>query len=144
MSIINDIVGKLKGMGKEEGDDRGGLIDDDLTTDKVLKGLRRQRRTQLEEGEKEQLKKDIALFNKERTARFMFGMGSMAEEDKLLRGNTIMNDHSSMLKGGHNIMNSGNDVLKNHGSMIGEGGGMLSSKVLKAKIRKVKRSRGLV
>lgn len=47
---------------------------DNETRDKVLRTLRRQRRTQLEELEKEQLRKDIREFEKNRTARYIYGL----------------------------------------------------------------------
>lgn len=48
-------------------------IPDDETKDKFLRSLRRQRRIQLEEGEKEDLQKDIRAFEKERLRRNLFG-----------------------------------------------------------------------
>ena len=49
-------------------------VDDDVTTDKVLRGLRRQRRVQLEEKEKIRLRKTIALSEKNRTSEMLFGI----------------------------------------------------------------------
>lgn len=49
-------------------------IPDDVTTDKVLRSLRRQRRLQIEEKEKIRLRKTIALSEKNRTAEMLFGI----------------------------------------------------------------------
>ena len=49
-------------------------LSDDETRDKYLRSLRRQRRVQMEEVEKERLIQDIARFNKERTKRYMYGV----------------------------------------------------------------------
>lgn len=50
--------------------------DDSVTTDKYLRSLRRMRRVQQEEREKELLKRAISNHNMENTRRFMFGFGN--------------------------------------------------------------------
>jgi len=50
-------------------------LPDDVTTDKYLRGLRRQRRLQMEELEKVRLKSQIAEFEKNKTKEYMFGIG---------------------------------------------------------------------
>ena len=54
-------------------------IDDDKTTDKYLRSLRRQRRTQMEHLEKLKLKKDIHDFEKQRTRDTV--IGKMVDDD---------------------------------------------------------------
>lgn len=49
-------------------------IPDDVTRDKYLRSLRRQRRVQMEELEKERLKRDITEFNKERARKYLWGI----------------------------------------------------------------------
>ena len=48
-------------------------LPDDVTRDRQLRGLRRQRRIQLELREKERLKIQIAAFNKNETRKHLFG-----------------------------------------------------------------------
>jgi len=48
-------------------------VPDDVTTDRYLRSLRRQRRTQMEELEKAALKKSIAEYDRKRNAANMFG-----------------------------------------------------------------------
>ncbi len=55
-------------------------IDDNVTTDNFLRSLRRQRRIQMEEIEKEQLKKKIALFEKAKTSRNLFGISNRIQK----------------------------------------------------------------
>jgi len=59
----------MKRMGQPETIERN--VPDDVTTDKVLRSLRRQRRVQLEELEKEKLKKEIVKFQGERAKRWV-------------------------------------------------------------------------
>jgi len=65
---VMDILKKIGGKQEEAID-----IPDDMTKDKFLRSLRRQRRIQLEEVEKEHLQKQIADFNRKRTSENMFG-----------------------------------------------------------------------
>jgi len=62
----------LTGMGLGENERLD--LPDDVTTDKALRGLRRQARVQQEELEKVRLKKQIADFNRRRTAEHLFGI----------------------------------------------------------------------
>lgn len=80
-------------------------IDDDVTTDKYLRSLRRQRRLQMEEIEKEQLKKKIADFNRNKIKKHLFGIKDNAKKQKQLldalnkkREINIMKEKNLMLK----------------------------------------------
>ncbi len=75
---LQEIIDKIKEMraNKENKEE----IPDDVTRDKQLRSLRRMRRVQNEETEKETLKKDIEEFNKQRTRRHMFGIKSDLEK----------------------------------------------------------------
>lgn len=53
-------------------------LPDDVTRDKYLRSLRRERRTQMEELEKERLKRQIAEFHKEKTRKYVFGLKQKA------------------------------------------------------------------
>jgi hypothetical protein len=57
-------------------------LPDDVTRDKYLRSLRRQRRVQLEEIEKEKLKNEIAEFNKARMRKYLWGIkeGNMRKQ----------------------------------------------------------------
>ena len=57
-------------------------IDDEQTTDKYLRSLRRQARLQREEIEKETLKKRIAAFEKKRLREGLFGIKERKEKKK--------------------------------------------------------------
>lgn len=63
-------------------------LPDGETRDKVLRSLRRQRRTQVEEQEKIHLRKVIAAYQEERDKRFIFGSGeqSIIHEKNVLLG----------------------------------------------------------
>lgn len=54
---------------------RDQTIPDDQTTDKQLRGLRRQRRVQLEEFEKERLQQEILAHQRKRAAEGIVGDG---------------------------------------------------------------------
>ena len=58
-------------------------MDDDKTTDKFLRSLRRQKRTQREFLEKIRLKKEIHDFEKERTRNTV--IGKMVDDDVLIK-----------------------------------------------------------
>lgn len=76
---LKDILGKIKKMNElPEKED----LPDDMTRDKYLRSLRRQRRVQMEEIEKEHLKKQISEFEKQRTRNNLFGMN---KENNILR-----------------------------------------------------------
>jgi len=63
-------------------------IDDDQTHDKYLRSLRRERRLQMEEDEKEVLKKEISKFKTERTKKYMFGIDNRKDTDSTFRSGT--------------------------------------------------------
>lgn len=73
---IREIIEKFRGVEEDQEDE----LPDDVTRDKYLRSLRRQRRVQLEEIEKEQLKKQIKEHNMRRLKRF--GVGSSYPEEK--------------------------------------------------------------
>lgn len=83
MGIIDSIKSILLGEKEEEEE----LRDDDLTTDKYLKSLRRQRRVQLEQVEKEQLIRTIKDHERDMTRRNIFGFKGNFEQvnQKLLK-----------------------------------------------------------
>jgi len=58
-------------------------VPDDVTTDRDLRSLRRERRTQHEVIEKERLKRDIAEFKKQQTRRNMYGRATTLVEKAL-------------------------------------------------------------
>ena len=68
---LKEIFDKLKGIRNESETEE---IDDDVTKDRYLRSLRRERRIQMEEVEKDQLKKDIAEFKKKRDQKYMWGV----------------------------------------------------------------------
>jgi len=68
MDIIDNAVHKIRT--KREMQD----VDDNMTQDRYLRTLRRERRMQMEEVEKIQLKKEIEEHKKARNARYMFGV----------------------------------------------------------------------
>ena len=67
---IKRIMGRLLPKPEEPKD-----IPDDETRDKVLRSLRRQRRTQMEEQEKIYLRKQIGAYQQERDKAMYFGVG---------------------------------------------------------------------
>ncbi len=74
MGLIRDLLEGLKE--KQEARDE---MDDDKTIDRRLRGLRRQRRTQLEFVETLKLKKEIRDFERERTRNTV--IGKMVDDD---------------------------------------------------------------
>lgn len=70
-------------LSPEEGDE----LQDDETRDKYLRSLRRQRRIQMEEVEKEQLKKDIHEYSKARDQKYLWGVkeGIQKKENQLIK-----------------------------------------------------------
>jgi len=65
--VISGLAGAVNG-GRED-------VPDDVTTDRVLKGLRRQDRIQNEGVEKVNLRNKIANFQREETRKNLFGVG---------------------------------------------------------------------
>jgi len=78
MGIMEKIRGALANSNQEEGQE----IDDEQTRDNRLRGLRRQRRVQLEGEEKEQLMKDIKEHEREMTRRNVFGFSDSQDRDE--------------------------------------------------------------
>ncbi len=66
---IKELIQKVMNREQEQEPELG----DDETRDKFLRSLRRQRRVQLEEVEKEKLKKQISDFQKERERKYLWG-----------------------------------------------------------------------
>lgn len=79
MGFIIDMIKNFKEKQKEREE-----IDDDKTTDYYLRSLRRQRRTQLEQLEKEQLIKDIKEFEKQRTKEAVLGV-PLGKDDNFIK-----------------------------------------------------------
>lgn len=74
---VKEIIAKLGGLGMQpKGDD----YDDMQTRDRYLRSLRRQRRIQLEEVEKEQLKREIKEYEQEKSRKNVWGMADKKEQ----------------------------------------------------------------
>ncbi len=67
------LFNKAKNFGKNLQDEEEYF--DHQTTDKYLRSLRRQRRTQMEEQEKIELKKEIKEYQQEQTRKNLYGVG---------------------------------------------------------------------
>lgn len=65
---FKDLVEKMVAGGGDRPE-----AEDNVTTDKYLRSLRRQRRIQVEEYEKERLKREIAEHQRNNTRRYVFG-----------------------------------------------------------------------
>lgn len=126
MSLM-DIVKKIGG--KEEDIDYVPK----QVVDKRLDGLRRLRQVQVNETEKEQLIKQIADFNRERTAKHLFGIKDKVNEAKkssLIRSikekkvNILSNERSILSN--NSLLDNGRDelpkkkvnILDNHSSFL--------------------------
>ncbi len=70
---VKELVNNIKEKIKNANTPRETLTDDE-TRDKYLRSLRRERRTQLEQLEKEKLKKQIETFKHDFTKKEMFGV----------------------------------------------------------------------
>lgn len=83
--VLKELLAKLK--------QKHEVVDnpDDLTTDKYLRSLRRQRRVQMEEVEKKVLQKKIKDFEKARERKHLWGVN---------KGNALLNAHNPYKKGG--------------------------------------------
>ena len=110
---LKEILEKLKGMTKE---DKREELGDDETRDKFLRSLRRERRTQMEEGEKEELMKKIAEFKKLRDRRFLWGIKD--KKNKLTEA--LNNKKASMLSGSHNLLGNKTSKKKQDQSFLGK------------------------
>ena len=89
MALLQELIQKIREKIKEkrmEAENREELPDD-MTRDKYLRSLRRQRRVQMEEIEKEQLKRHIAEFNKARTRRYLWGIKGKIKEKQFMKAN---------------------------------------------------------
>ncbi len=87
MSLWDSITDRIRRT-REERDSRD-LMDDNTTTDRHLRSLRREKRVMLEEYEKRHLQAEIGEMKKMRTSRNIFGSKDpnmpAVEEHRLLR-----------------------------------------------------------
>lgn len=70
--VLKEIIAKIREL-KQRREEENELSDD-VTRDKYLRSLRRERRIQMEEVEKERLKKTIANYQKNRMRKLLFGI----------------------------------------------------------------------
>ena len=83
-------------------------IDDNVTTDRYLRSLRRQRRMQLEEVEKKQLLKQIKIYEKQKMIKELYGIKSnlhaikkkKKKQDYLKNGQSYLSNGTGLLKKG--------------------------------------------
>ena len=75
---LKDIIGFVKQKIQERKAivAKQDMIPDDVTRDRYLRSLRRERRTQLEEMEKQRLKVMIENYKKERSRKMMYGINN--------------------------------------------------------------------
>jgi len=99
MGKLLDIIKKIGG--KEEQEDYTPKV----VIDRRLDGLRRLREVQHNEDEKVKLKEEIADYNRERTAKHLFGIKGKLNEAK----------KNSLIK---SIKEKKVNILKNQGSML--------------------------
>ena len=94
---LQEIIDKVKEMraNKESKEE----IPDDVTRDKQLRSLRRMRRVQNEEIEKEKLTKEVAEFNLARTRRHMFGIKSDLEKKIEVKKFSLLKGQVDIMKG---------------------------------------------
>ncbi len=123
MSLM-DIVKKIGG--KEEDIEYVPKV----VVDRRLDGLRRLRQVQMNETEKEQLKEQIADFNRERTAKHLFGIkGKVNEAKKQGLIKAIKEKKVNILSNERSILNGNLDnkkeelkkpvnILNNHSSFL--------------------------
>lgn len=76
------VVDFIKSIGEKEEDDE---LPDNVTRDKYLRSLRRERRMQREEVEKELLKKQIASYKKEKMRKHLFGLRVVQNKRKNIK-----------------------------------------------------------
>lgn len=80
----------------------GGVEDDglpdDVTRDKYLRSLRRQRRLQMEEQEKIRLKKSIAAYNKKKTRKELWGISDKPKPKNVKQRELLKEKQGNMLK----------------------------------------------
>lgn len=106
-----------------------------VVVDKRLDGLRRLRQVQHNEDEKVKLKQEISDYNRERTARHMFGIKGKKEllEKKrnilskietqkkvniLKHGNNLLSDNSLLNNNKQEFKKKEVNILTNHGSFL--------------------------
>ncbi len=123
MSLM-DIVKKIGG--KEEDIEYVPKV----VVDRRLDGLRRLRQVQINEDEKVKLKQEIADFNRERTAKHLFGIKGKVNEAKkqsLIKAIkqkkvSILSNQNSMLSGGldnkKEELKKPVNILNNHSSFL--------------------------
>ena len=124
MSKLMDMIKKIGG--KEDNEEYVPK----QVVDRRLDGLRRLRQVQVNEDEKVKLKQEIADYNRERTARHLFGIKGKLNEAKregLIRSinekkTNILSNQGSMLSG--NLDNKKEElkkpvnILNNHSSFL--------------------------
>lgn len=82
-------------------------LPDEVTRDRYLRSLRRQRRIQLEEIEKKELKEKIAKFDKEKLRKDFFDIKDNSEKQKGLIRAINRKKEINMLKNGKNMLRKG-------------------------------------
>lgn len=104
---LKDVLHKMKEkiFHKEPQED----IDDNETQDKYLRSLRRQRRLQLEEMEKERLIKTIRLYQKQKMVKELYGIKSNISHKKKAK---------KYLKNGQGYLTNGAGMLKKGGGLV--------------------------
>ena len=126
MAKLMDIIKKIGGKEKDEDYIPKQVVD------RRLDGLRRLRQVQINEDEKVKLKKEIADFNRERTAKHLFGIKGKLEEKKGLikKINTqkkvnILEKRESLLSGNSPLDNNRDElpkkevnILSNHSNFL--------------------------
>ncbi len=126
MAKLMDIIRKIGGKEKDEDYIPKQVVD------RRLDGLRRLRQVQINEDEKVKLKKEIADFNRERTAKHLFGIKGKLEEKKGLikKINTqkkvnILEKRESLLSGNSPLDNNRDElpkkevnILSNHSNFL--------------------------
>ena len=80
MSIIKDLIDKMKQNIEERSNINKDVSQDEITKDNYLRSLRRERRMQLEEMEKEKLKREIEMFKKEKQRKYLWSLKSVKEK----------------------------------------------------------------
>ena len=113
--VLAEIIEKIRGLGNQEEEED---IPDDVTRDKYLRSLRRQRRIQNEEIEKVQLKKKIATFNKEREKKYLWGIKDKKETKRNLLTTLKQKKEVKILSHGRKLIKA--KKAKNH-SMLDRG-----------------------
>lgn len=78
---LQDVIAKIKSMTQREPQEE---LPDDMTRDKYLRSLRRERRMQLEELEKKHLQQQIADFKKARQREHLWGVKDTIDEQKMV------------------------------------------------------------